>query len=301
MMNGIDISNWQGGLDINALNVDFAIMKATEGLGFVDGWCDGWVQQAKAKGIKWGFYHYANNNHPYDEARFFVENTRNYFGEGIPILDIEDSSILSWGDYADAFCHEVRDLTGVPPLVYCSASQLGRFSGYSLVDFCGLWVAGYPYPATWWTDEYCPYDVQPWSTPVIWQFTSSLRLNGYDGNLDGNIAYIDDYIWDKYANPSGQSQPNPQPEPQPAPQKSIDDVAFEVILGEYGNDDIRRDLLAQNGYDYDVIQNRVNEIYDTAYRVINGEFGNDNYRIEALTNAGYNYDCVQHVVNVLLS
>ena len=42
MLRGIDISNWQAGLDADAVfpNVDFVICKATEGVGFVDGYCD---------------------------------------------------------------------------------------------------------------------------------------------------------------------------------------------------------------------------------------------------------------------
>ena len=46
MLRGIDISNWQAGLDADSVfpNVDFVICKATEGVGFVDGYCDSWVQ-----------------------------------------------------------------------------------------------------------------------------------------------------------------------------------------------------------------------------------------------------------------
>ena len=42
MLRGIDISNWQAGLDADAVfpNVDFVICKATEGISFVDGYCD---------------------------------------------------------------------------------------------------------------------------------------------------------------------------------------------------------------------------------------------------------------------
>lgn len=55
MLKGIDISNWQGGLDLTALRgVDFAIMKATEGTSFVDPYCDPWVQQADGMDMLWG-------------------------------------------------------------------------------------------------------------------------------------------------------------------------------------------------------------------------------------------------------
>lgn len=36
MMNGIDISSWQEGIDLNAVPTDFIIIKATEGTRFID-------------------------------------------------------------------------------------------------------------------------------------------------------------------------------------------------------------------------------------------------------------------------
>ena len=42
--------------------------------------------------------------------------------------------------------------------------------------------------------------------------------------------------------------------------KSIDDVAYEVILGKWGNGQERKDKLIKAGYDYDAVQKRVNEI-----------------------------------------
>lgn len=42
--------------------------------------------------------------------------------------------------------------------------------------------------------------------------------------------------------------------------KSIDDIAYEVILGKWGNGLERKDNLIKAGYDYEAIQKRVNEI-----------------------------------------
>ena len=44
--NGIDISNWQRGIDLSKVPCDFVIAKATEGTGYVDKSCDGFIQQA---------------------------------------------------------------------------------------------------------------------------------------------------------------------------------------------------------------------------------------------------------------
>ena len=45
VMRGIDISKWQSGIDLSAVNADFVIVKATEGIGYVDKSCDGFFQK----------------------------------------------------------------------------------------------------------------------------------------------------------------------------------------------------------------------------------------------------------------
>lgn len=290
MIKGIDISNWQAGLDLSSLDIDFAIMKATEGTDFIDAYCDSWVQQAKSKGIKYGFYHFANNNNPSAEAEFFVENTRGYFGEGIPVLDIEDDSIPNWGVYADEFTRRVYELTGVWPMIYTSAGFLSRFAGYECVDYCGLWCAGYPYAYSDWTDDEFPYNCSPWDFVAIWQFTSSLRLNGYNGDLDGDIAYMPLDAWDRYANVTSQHS-----------EKTIADVAYEVIRGYWGNGMERKTRLIESGFDYTSVQNYVNELYSIAHKVIHGEYGNGEDRIVRLAQAGYNPEAVQYIVNDILA
>ena len=46
-----------------------------------------------------------------------------------------------------------------------------------------------------------------------------------------------------------------------APAKSIEDLAREVIRGEWGNGDEREKRLTAAGYDYDAVQTRVNTLY----------------------------------------
>lgn len=51
-----------------------------------------------------------------------------------------------------------------------------------------------------------------------------------------------------------------QEKEQAAPAKSVDEVAREVIRGEWGNGSDRRQRLEAAGYDYDTVQDRVNAI-----------------------------------------
>ena len=206
MLYGIDISNWQKGLKLPE-SLDFCIVKATEGFRYVDPYCDGFVHQAISKGILFGFYHFARNNNPEDEAVFFRNNTKGYELLGVPVLDIEDAKIVNWGDYAQRFVDKYHAITGVYPMIYASASTLSRFKGYPLVDTCGLWIAGYPTSKMLELKEvptFC-YDVAPWKFAAIWQFTSNGSLDNWDGPLDLDVAYMDNSAWYAYANPIGRA------------------------------------------------------------------------------------------------
>lgn len=300
MMHGIDVSNWQSGLIPSNLSIDFCIAKATEGMGYTDPCCDGFIQNCLENGILWGFYHFARENDPAAEAEYFVQETYNYFGNGIPVLDYETAN---WNnrEWCELFMSKVHELTGIWPVLYISAYMVPEFADSWIPQTCGLWLAGYPYPAESWTNDKMPYSIGEWEFCAIWQFTSSLQLPGYSGNLDGNIAYMDADAWLKYAGAPWQDiepLPDPKPEPNPSPTKSIDDLAVETILGEYGTGAERQRLLGSN---YNDVQERVNQYYNRARECIRGDWGNGWNRTNALTGAGYNADIVQRIVNEMMS
>ncbi|HHS8072746.1 TPA: N-acetylmuramoyl-L-alanine amidase [Streptococcus pyogenes] len=92
--------------------------------------------------------------------------------------------------------------------------------------------------------------------------------------------------------------------------KSVDTLAHEVLEGNWGNGSDRANRLRAAGYDYDAVQNRVNEILsgssktksiDTIAReVIRGDWGNGQDRVNRLKAAGYDYNAVQKRVNEIL-
>ena len=296
-MRGVDISNWQAGLIPSNLDIDFCICKATEGIGYTDPYCDGFISNCRDNGILWGFYHFARENEPEDEAQWFYDECRGYFEHGIPVLDYETSNYNNC-EWCERFLWKLHELSGVWGMLYISASRCGEYENSWLTDKCGLWVAGYP----WDMDSYdqagdMPYNIYPWPFAAIWQFTSGLLIPGYDDRLDGDIAYMDANAWMKYAN-SDDPAPEPHPEPQPTPGKSTDDLVREVLSGAYGDGEQRK--LALNGR-YDEVQNRIDELYEIADEVIAGEWGNGWNREQALDGAGYPYDIVQGIVNALLS
>ena len=292
-MKGIDVSSWQGDIHPENLDIDFCIVKATEGTSYVNPYCDTVVQRCINANMLWGFYHFANNNGK-TEAEFFVSACENYFNHGIPVLDFEVNTINDQL-YCEKFLQTVHDLTDVWPMLYISASRCYQFNNSWIPKECGLWVAGYPYAYSSWTNDVMPYDISPWEFCAIWQFTSSLILPGYNGNfLDGNIAYMDADAWMKYANADGQGKPS---EPQ---KKTYHELVREIMLGEWGVGNDRKRMIEAQGYDYQKAQDLVNDYYQKAQECIQGIWGNGWNRKNALTNIGYDYDTVQMIVNALL-
>ena len=195
-MRFIDISNWQGGIDLPALlpNADGVVCKATEGATFVDPYCDGWVQQCINAGKPWGFYHFAGSGDAIEEATHFIQNAINYFEHGIPVLDWEGSQSVDW---VNEFVAEVYSSTHVWPWIYGSPR---RFNQGGVEPNCARWVAEYPAVASPSFEQ-----AESWECPeaegnvVAWQFCSDGRVGGYNGNLDLSLFYGTGNQWKAYA------------------------------------------------------------------------------------------------------
>jgi hypothetical protein len=108
----------------------------------------------------------------------------------------------------------------------------------------------------------------------------------------------------------GYSIAAPAPSPQPTPPKSVAQIASEVLAGNWGNGDDRRNRLQNAGYDFNAVQAEVNRrmgagapvahrpsLFEVAQAVIRGEWGNGADRQGRLQRAGFNYRQVQDEVN----
>ena len=141
-MKGIDISNYQRGLDLGAIDYDFVFCKATEGTGIVHDTCDPFIQKAISMGKCWGFYHFLNKEDPIAQANYFYENCKNYFGRGVPMLDYEDYGRIGT-DKAKQFLDRIYELTGVRCIVYISRSVCTEEDWSAIAPNHALWVAQY--------------------------------------------------------------------------------------------------------------------------------------------------------------
>lgn len=145
----------------------------------------------------------------------------------------------------------------------------------------------------------------------------SLKISGsrtiVENGVDKSIPDLNDY----YAGYPAVDIPDEDVPKSGAPEgkKTVDELANEVIRGEWGAGQERKDKLTAAGYDYSTVQKRVNEILkgnktpekkpqksvnEIAAEVIRGKWGNGEERCKRLTEAGYNYDQVQKCVNEML-
>lgn len=211
-MQGVDISNWQCGIDTYNLQADFVIVGMSWGTGGFNGSClangrntDGTrqLQGALNSGKSIGVYHYAMGGNPEDEADFFIETVKDYVGTAMLILDWEPQDNPAFGnlEWPRRWAQQVKKRTGVNPVVYVMDSAYWQVQDMPQVDDVGLWIAQYA------SNEPTGYQEVPWNLgardEVMRQYTSSGYVGGYAGRLDLDVFRGDATAWAKYANPAG--------------------------------------------------------------------------------------------------
>lgn len=279
-MNGIDVSNWQRGIDISKVPCDFVITKATQGNYYVNPDCDRVVQQCIRLGKKFGVYHYVTGD--YKEIEHFIKSISGYIGKGIICLDWERIQNRKYGNdaYLEQCIARVIELTNIPPIVYASKSG---FPWKSCAKYnCGTWVAQYG------SNRATGYQISPWNEKayscVIRQYSSNGWLSGYRGPLDLNKCYLTPAQWDMYANPKRNANVSRET-------YDVLALAISTIKGKYGTGIERKVSL---GGKYEKVQNEVNHIFRLVQETKRGKYGNGVTRKKLLGNY---YDIVQWVIN----
>ena len=281
-MNVIDISSWQKGLDLSAVfadgnHLDGVVVKSTGGSSYVQPTCDAWIQWLIQNNKPFGFYHYMDDDYRHAsgkaEAEWFVKNTRNYFGLGIPFADYEHPAKDLGTAYLKEFLDTVYALTGVKAGVYCSLSVIHSQLFRSIAD------AGYPL----WVAQYADgnpvngFLKTPWQNgsvspfPKYWmhQYTSNGHLAGYSGRLDFNKFYGSTDDWNALA--KGEA-----PAPTPTLKPAGPEIVARLLSGEFGTESERIRKLTEAGYDHVSVQKKVNELYAIAQnckRVVGNNLG----------------------------
>lgn len=296
-MKGIDISNWQNGINLSAVPCDFVIIKATQGTSYVSPDFHRQIEQALSLGKYVGVYHYIGGQGAKSEAEHFVKTVKPYLKRVILCLDWEKEQNSKFGNtsYLEQVAQAVIDMTGIRPLDYASLS--GFPWDVAKKQNCGTWVAQYA------NMNVTGYQDSPWNESAysctIRQYSSKGRLSGWGGDLDLNKAYITGQQWMKYACPDGgtpEQAPTPTPADTSLANMDVTDIVADVMRGKYGDDEERKAAL---GARYDEVQALINHIdradaATLADEVWAGDYGNGSKR-EAIL--GRRYEEVRAIVN----
>jgi lysozyme len=192
---GIDVYNGNGTINwplVAGEGKDFAMCKATEGVGFQDSKLPQNESNGTAAGLYIGCYDFAHpeNNTAVAEADYFVNYASQYsaFSAGhlVPMLDMEtgagahvgSTSLSAW---CNAWCAEVKRLTGAISTIYTYPSFAKSYLDSSVTSN-PLWIASYDH-----TDPASnPSVTGPWNGAyAFWQYTGSGRLaGGPSGDID---------------------------------------------------------------------------------------------------------------------
>lgn len=182
---GIDISNWQAGINLGAVNPDFTIVMATQGDWFTNRCFAEQVDAALALGRPTGVYHYVDGSGVEAEADHFLAVVGNRIGRVFWAVDWEAKDNGAWGDegYLRAFIDAIKARTGRRGLLYASSDAYP--DAVQAATGSMRWVAQYA------DSDPTGWDKNPWSdgswTADMHQYTGTGRVPGYDGNLDLNL------------------------------------------------------------------------------------------------------------------
>jgi GH25 family lysozyme M1 (1,4-beta-N-acetylmuramidase) len=186
-LNGIDISNLQGNVNMNQVKsagIGFIVAKATEGSTFVDKYYNQNIANAKAAGLLAGAYHFAkftDISTATNEANFFIANCKGANPDFV-VLDFEQCGIF--GDMTNA-CLAFLDIISkvAPAVIYCNPSYISSYLNSNITKY-PLWIAHYntKTPST-----------PLWGTYDIWQYSDSGQVSGVSSNVDLDIMTDDFY------------------------------------------------------------------------------------------------------------
>ncbi len=181
---GIDVSGWQGNIDYSGVvssGIEIVYMKASEGTSFVDPYFNQNYTNAKANGLKVGFYHYLtarSNSEAVAEANFFVSTISGMTPDCRLAMDFESFGNLSAEEINEiglTFMQTVESLSGKEMVIYSDTSNASNIFGGGLTNY-PLWVAQYE------VEEPTPNG--NWDSWVGWQYTDAGEISGINGYVD---------------------------------------------------------------------------------------------------------------------
>ncbi len=192
--NGIDVSEWQGDIDFEAVKesgVEVVYIRSSEGFDYVDQQFEANAKKANEAGLKVGFYHYVTAmsvEEAKNQASFFVSLVEDYSYDCRLAMDFESFGLLNNEEINEvglAFIQEVEALSGKEVVVYSDS--------YNAINIWNDEIASYPL----WVADYGgsePQDNGKWSNWVGFQYSDAGEVNGIETN-SVDLDYFTDGIF----------------------------------------------------------------------------------------------------------
>lgn len=187
-IHGIDVSRYQNIIDwpsvrdmqVGEVKLNFAFIKATEGLGNEDACFQRNWKKSKSAGLVRGAYHFfLATKSGKAQAENFINSVELQPGDLPPVLDIEQA----YGVPADKlreraldWIRTIQDYYHVPPIIYTN-SDFYKFYLKDQFDSFPLWVAHY-------LQKERPRVYRDWT---FWQHSESGRVNGILTRVDFDV------------------------------------------------------------------------------------------------------------------
>lgn len=220
---GIDVSSWQGNINFSAVKdsgIQIVYIKSSEGRGYIDPYFEANYRNAKANGLKVGFYHYVtarNTDQAREQANFFARVISGKQADCRLAMDFESFGSLSVAEInaiSKVFLETLESATNSKAVIYSNAYSARAIFSRELTNY-PLWVANY--------DVSQPGANGKWETWVGWQYTSMGRVNGISGYVDRN-QFTDGILLSS-------SDPLPTPETPDLP-SSENTIVYTVKSGD---------------------------------------------------------------------
>lgn len=196
---GMDVSNWQGYIDygqVRESGIEVVYIKSSQGSNIKDAYFDINYENAKANGLKVGFYHFltaTNTEEAEQEARFFASVIAGKQPDCKLVMDYEvfgGVSIEESNNIAQVFLETVKRLTNKEVIVYSDLSNARERFGRGIADNYELWIAYYG-------DYNNLRNIQTsWERWIGVQYTDRGYVPGIRGNVDRDLYTEDIFLSD---------------------------------------------------------------------------------------------------------
>ena len=184
---GIDVSNWQGYIDYRSVResgIEVVYIKASQGTNIKDAYFEINYENAKANGLKVGFYHFltaTNTGEAEQEARFFASVISGKTPDCKLVMDYETFvgvGVEESNEIAKVFLETTKRLTNKDVIIYSDLSNSQTRFSSELAQNYELWLAYYS------GEERLQGIETRWSNYIGLQYSDRGRINGISGAVD---------------------------------------------------------------------------------------------------------------------